>query len=93
MHLLQGLEKSILWGGLYYSDCLKESRKLQYSLWDEHLQPLLMHMAISYTHHKTMLSNLLSKVKLPQQTMKYKHCLVQFPMASRIKLDSCLLVI
>lgn len=37
--------------------------------------------------------NLLSKVKLSQQTMKYKHYLIQFPMAGRIKLDGCLLVI
>lgn len=39
-----------------------------------------------------MLSNLLSKVQLPQQTMKYKHLLLQFPMADRSKLDACLLV-
>lgn len=32
----KGLEKSILWGGLYYSSGLKESRKLQYSLWNEY---------------------------------------------------------
>jgi hypothetical protein len=59
----------------------------------EHLHQFLTLRATPYIYHKTMLSNLLSKVKLPQQIMKYKHFLLQVPMAAGIKLDGFLLVI
>lgn len=91
----EGLEKSILWGGLYYSSGLKESRKLQYSLWDEYTYS---NFSCTQQFHinnfiYTTLSKLLSQVTLFQQAMKCKHLLLQFPMACRINLGGCLLVI
>ena len=92
MYLLQGMGKKVFSGVGRIILAAERNQKAMYSLCNEHT---CRNFSCTQQFHicnfmDTMLSNLLRKITPFQHTMKYKH-LLQFPMASRNKIDGWLL--